>query len=159
MTIKKVRAILLCCTVICGLSTSHHAFAMNNETESNGNATAEIKEKLESIFKHFTQKKDWRKKLLWLLAPVLIQVTLAKIITPIIDKFYNQQDRDLKMLQDLILINKELKLQLDYIKKHCHDSRLIRKIENDYLETCIKVMELQKKYHAKYTYNKHRQRG
>jgi len=129
---KKIKVILLCSIFAYSINISHHSFTMNNGNNANNGPYS------------------WRKTVIWIIVPALIHATITHIIPLFVDRFYNQQTKDAQMLQNLVAINKQLKIQLGYIKKHCYNIKLVKKIEKEYLESCIKLMEFQKNYYKKY---------
>jgi len=89
---------------------------------------------------------NWKKKVTWIVASLAAQLILKEILVPIIKKIYGNDLIERAKIRSLIKINQALKQQLDYIKRNCRNKAVIRQMEEKYLASCIKVMELQKEY-------------
>ena len=88
----------------------------------------------------------WFKKALWFLAPIVFHVVIKKILVSVVKKYYGNEFYDRAKIKSLIKINQSLKQQLEYIKKNCRDKALVKSMEEKYLQSCIKLMQLQKQY-------------
>jgi len=133
---KKVKSLVLFCIFAWSMSIPYYAISAGTDTLPENNQV--------------NNQSSWKEKLFWVLIPVFVQVTLVHLILPLLDKFQSQQQRDLQKLRNLTMINKELKIQLNYVKTHCRNKKLVKELENSYLESCIKLMEFQKKYYKKH---------
>ncbi|MFC1842408.1 hypothetical protein ACFLYU_02000 [Candidatus Dependentiae bacterium] len=135
---QKRSTTFLCAILVCSLAISPATLATNpdgnNKTESQPEGQTEG---------------GWADAIITIAIAAAIQSCVVGLIE-IAFKWFNKEYSEREKLRNLIDMNEKLKKQLCYIKSHCHDIRIIKKAEQQYLRSCIEVMELQKKYLQKY---------
>ncbi|EKD23461.1 MAG: hypothetical protein ACD_82C00024G0001 [uncultured bacterium] len=89
---------------------------------------------------------------------LLIKTTIAALVTVVINpdiikylfsKINNKYAYEIK-IQQLKIVNESLKIQLEQLRLHCRDKKIIKAMEETYLKSCIQIIELQKKYLERY---------
>ncbi|MFC1841675.1 hypothetical protein ACFLYA_01255 [Candidatus Dependentiae bacterium] len=135
---KKLKSLFLCSIVACSITSSHILFAPDMGVNTS-----------ESFLK--TVKSGWsfKKMLATVLIASVVQMALGTIIEIIYCKL-NKEYFEKKQLEDLIHANQMLKEQLDYIEENCFDRKAIKKAKKEYLQSCVKIMQLQKEFLDKY---------
>jgi len=97
---------------------------------------------------------SWLGKALYFVGPIIAHLILKEVLTFVVKKYYGNELYERAKIKSLIKINQVLKKQLDYIKYNCRDKKLIKSMEEKYLHSCIKLLELQKQYLDTYEKNK-----
>lgn len=127
---SQLKNIFLLVTLTCLVSTTNIAFA---ERETNAHA-----------------KINWSFVVIQALIGAtftgLIGIATNPEILRIIIKYFNKKYAQEIQLEQFRIINESLKTQLDYLRVNCKDKNIIKAVEDQYLKSCIQIMELQKKY-------------
>jgi len=131
---KKFHSKFLCALLVCSVITPNISLGMNGGNGNNNNPPV---------------KKTWGNRIVkWLLYGLLTE-TLAFTFRTL---YYclNKEKNELKKIESLILISKELEKNIKYVKKNSRDRALLKQLKRQYLELCIKIAKLQQAYTKKY---------
>jgi hypothetical protein len=98
--------------------------------------------------------KNWSDTIIKLLIKTTIAAFVTVVINPDIIKYLfskinNKYAYEIK-IQQLKIVNESLKIQLEQLRLHCRDKKIIKAMEETYLKSCIQIIELQKKYLERY---------
>jgi len=95
-------------------------------------------------------QKSLVKKAFWWLLPVLIQITLREAVMLMIDKKSPIEETELNVINNMIAVNQSIKNQIEYIKKSSGHKKYLKSMEQKYIDTCNKIIDIHNKYLDKY---------
>lgn len=158
----KIKNIILFTNLAFLISQNNTLFPMEIDLEINGPKVTKINEPELNIGAAPTAGNaginpagtNWSDTIIKLLIKTTIAAFVTVVINPDIIKFLfskinNKYAYEIK-IQQLKIVNESLKIQLEQLKLHCRDKKIIKAMEETYLKSCIQIIELQKKYLERY---------
>ena len=146
LNIQKLKTRLLCATIACSLATAHVSWANVPNTGASNTGL------IGKIVGMVTRNVPGGDKITEIVICAIIVATLNGLVNLFL-LWLNKETSEMEKIKSWVEINKIMRDELDYMRANRYDKATIKALEKRYLESCLIIDELQKKYYAKYVKN------